>query len=142
MKTAIIDIDGTISDSRHRLHHINGKHRDYEAFHSQCSQDPVIEPVALLVNMIAQDGTVVLLTGRPNRFRENTQDWLDDNAICYDELIMKADGNTRPNVEYKLDVLQQLRARGHEVFLAIDDQDGIAEMWRANGIHCLQTRAI
>lgn len=145
MKTVIVDIDGTISDGRHRLHFVRpapGVARDYEAFHSRCGEDPVIASVYATVWALAHNkNQIVFCTGRPNIYREATQDWLDDNNVPYDELHMKPLGDSRPAPEYKLGVLKALQAKGHEVFLAIEDQPNVVAMWRANGIHCLQTQA-
>lgn len=146
MKTAIVDIDGTISDGRHRLHFVRpgpGQKRDNAAFHSRCGEDPVIESMRRVVHALADVGQVVLCTGRPDTYRDQTQDWLDANDIPYDELHMKrVDQENTPATEYKLGVLRGLQARGHDVFLAIEDQANVVAMWRANGIHCLQTEAI
>jgi uncharacterized HAD superfamily protein len=146
MKTAIIDIDGTISDGRHRLHFVRpgpGEKRDNAAFHSRCGEDPVIPSMIRLVHSLADYNNIVLCTGRPDTYREATMDWLDNNAVPYDELHMKRpDQENTPAVEYKLGVLRALQAKGHDVFLAIEDQASVVAMWRANGVHCLQTVAI
>lgn len=146
MKTAIIDIDGTISDGRHRLHFVRpgpGEKRDNAAFHSRCSEDPVIISVRRVVSALSELFQVVLVTGRPDTYRDITQDWLDSNGVIYDQLHMKRpDQENMPAVEYKLGVLRALQAKGHDVFLAIEDQQNVVDMWRANGVHCLQTVAI
>lgn len=145
MRTAIVDIDGTISDSRHRLHHVRppeGVSRDYAAFHSKCHQDPVIGSMRVLVHALCNEGQVVLCTGRPEEHREATMNWLDDNDVPYDQLFMRPTGDSTPAPDYKLGVLRTLQERGHKVFLAIEDQQKVVDMWRANGIHCLQTVAI
>lgn len=145
MKTAIVDIDGTISDSRHRLHFVRppeGTKKDYEAFHSRCGEDPVIPSMCKMVAALANDGCVILVTGRPETYRDITMEWLDDNGFAYDGLHMRPVGDNRPAAEFKLGVLRELQAKGHDVFLAIEDQASVVAMWRANGVHCLQTEAV
>lgn len=146
MKTVIVDIDGTISDSRPRLHFVRpgpGEKRDNEAFHSRCSEDMPIAAAVRVVTVLANYYKIVLLTGRPETYREQTQDWLDRNGIVYDYLIMRpaADSNL-PATEYKLREALALQAKGHEIFLVVEDQQKLVDMWRANGIHCLQTQAV
>ena len=146
MKTIIVDIDGTISDGRPRLHFVRpppGEKRDNEAFHSRCYEDKPIAAVVALVNTMAGENHIALMTGRPNTYRDLTQDWLDDNGVSYDYLIMKSvEDVNMPAPEYKLRELRALQAKGHEILLAIEDQQKVVDMWRANGIHCLQTEAI
>ena len=38
---AVLDIDGTLSDTRHRLHHLRGRRRDWGAFFAAAGQDPL-----------------------------------------------------------------------------------------------------
>lgn len=145
MKTCIVDIDGTISDSRHRLHYVRpapGVSRDYEAFHMRCGQDKPIASMLALVRSLSYNNRIVLCTGRPENHADISVKWLDENGVPYDEFHMRKAGDNRPAPEYKLGVLKDLQARGHEVFLAIEDQQNVVDMWRANGIHCLQTQAV
>jgi uncharacterized HAD superfamily protein len=146
MKTAIVDIDGTLSDARPRLHFVRppeGVSRDYEAFHSRCGEDKPIKEMVRLVSALANDSKmIVLVTGRPDTYRDITQDWLDNNGVVYDELHMRPAGHNAPAPEFKKGVLDTLRSKGHDVFLALEDQQSVVDMWRANGIHCLQTQAV
>lgn len=146
MKTVIVDIDGTISDSRPRLHFVRpppGEKRDNEAFHSRCSEDMPIAAAVGFVKVLARDFQIALLTGRPNAYRDQTQDWLDDNGVPYDYLIMRPDVDSKmPATEYKLREARALQAKGHDIFLVVEDQQKLVDMWRANGIHCLQTQAV
>jgi uncharacterized HAD superfamily protein len=143
--TVIVDIDGTISDVRHRLHHVLQHPKNYEAFHSLCGEDQPIMSVIAAVRAFTscRDYTaIILLTGRPEKYREATMDWLERNAIPYDSLYMRPDGDHRKAEEYKRGVLGQIQAAGHDVFLAFEDQQDVVDMWRENGIHCLQTQVV
>lgn len=61
MKTAIIDIDGTLADCRHRLHHVlPGQKRDWDAFFSKMDDDGLIDPVASVVRSMADQYKIVL----------------------------------------------------------------------------------
>ena len=42
MKAYVFDIDGTLSDPAHRLHHIRGESVDWDAFFAACDQDAPI----------------------------------------------------------------------------------------------------
>jgi hypothetical protein len=146
MKAAIVDLDGTAFDARHRLHHIDtsyGKVKDYDAFHGACNQDAVISPVRAIVQALAHDGVHILLcTGRPEHFRELTEDCLDNAAMPWDELFMRCSDDHRKAPLVKHDMLTEMISKGYQPFIAIEDQQDVVDMWRANGIHCLQTVAI
>lgn len=146
MKTAIFDIDGTLSNANWRLHFVRppeGTPKDYEAFHKRCMGDTVIEPVRAMVHALAfHNHKIVLITGRPETYGDLTVAWLDENDVPFDELHMRKAGSNERAVTYKHGVLQDLIARGHDIRLAVEDQQEVVDMWRANGIHCLQTQAV
>ena len=46
----IVDLDGTVADLSHRLHHINGKHRNWDAFFAGVDKDtPIVGTLSSLV---------------------------------------------------------------------------------------------
>ena len=63
----VFDIDGVLSDATSRQHFIERGRRDWHAFFEACGDDPVIEEVARLLELLDPSLTVVLLTGRPLR---------------------------------------------------------------------------
>jgi uncharacterized HAD superfamily protein len=146
--TAIVDIDGTLFNPVARLHHVSEQYgagsiepfvKDYAAFHDLCGHDPVVTPVAMLVRALAKDHHVVLCTGRPEAYRDVTMDKLDENDIPADELFMRGDHDHRKATVVKHDMLIQMIDLGYHPFIAIEDDQAVVDMWRANGIHCLQT---
>ena len=63
-KHLIVDIDGTIADLSHRLHHINGSSRkDWDAFFAACKYDRVhVDVVTIIKDLAAQNMTMVIVT--------------------------------------------------------------------------------
>lgn len=45
MRAVVFDIDGTLSDASHRLHHVTGGNRNWDAFFTEMAADPVVEPI-------------------------------------------------------------------------------------------------
>src|SRR5947209_3994262 len=73
---AVFDLDGTIADTAHRQRFLERKPRDWDAFFAAAPQDPPLpEGVALLLKS-TEECEVVYLTGRPERCRRDTLDWL------------------------------------------------------------------
>jgi predicted kinase len=140
MKTAIVDIDGTLADCRHRLYHVMpGQKRDWDAFFSKMDEDDLIEPVASVVRSMAEQYKIVLCSGRPENYRSVTEAWLDRYAIPRDALYMRPANDTRPDHIVKAQILGGIREDGYEPFVVIDDRQSVVDMWREQGLICLQT---
>jgi predicted kinase len=139
MRAIIVDIDGTLADCRHRLHHVlPGGKRDWVAFFAAMANDTVITPIADLVAEAADGFKIVLCSGRPEDYRYVTECWLDDNCIVRDALYMRAAGDTRPDHIVKAQILRGIRDDGYDPFLVIDDRQSVVDMWREQGLICLQ----
>lgn len=144
MKCIIVDIDGTISNSEHRLHHIKVKPKNWKLFFKESMNDPVYEDVHWLVNLLHETGNKILfVTARPENERENTIQWLHSTAGMegkYEKLYMRYPGDYRDDNIVKADILKDIRSDGYDPFLALDDRDHVVNMWREEGIFCFQVR--
>lgn len=142
MKCYLFDIDGTIADATHRLHHITGEKKDWPAFFDACVDDAPIEHIIGLVETLLEyeySPGVVFVSGRSDRVRQQTIDWLERHLFMKGfDLYMRKDGDFRPDHVVKLELLAQIRADGFEPIMAFDDRNQVVEMWRANGIPCAQ----
>src|SRR4051812_18603538 len=97
-KAAIFDIDGTLADTTHRLHHIKAKPPNWDAFFEACSRDPLIEPIRELAQTVAaQSYKIILVSGRSDKVRSQTEAWLAANDVPYQGLHMRAEGDYRPD---------------------------------------------
>lgn len=141
-QAAIFDIDGTLADLSHRLHHVTGGKKDYEAFFAEVSEDTVIEPIRQLLYAAAAEWQIVFCSGRPERTRADTEEWLTENEIFTygSPLYMRADGDHRPDHVIKVEMLRAMREDGYDPIFAVDDRPSVVAMWRENGITCLQCR--
>ncbi len=118
---AVFDIDGVVADVRHRVHHLEGRHRSWTGFFRAADRDPLLAEGARLVADLRREHDIVWLTGRPEWLRAVTTDWLRSNGLPADELHLRPDHDYRPAPRYKLDVLRRLRSRG--IAAVIDDDD-------------------
>ena len=117
---AVVDIDGVVADVRHRLHHLQSRPKDWDAFFIAAAQDPPLEQGVLMVHALAVEHDVVWLTGRPARNRGTTLTWLGAQGLPTEELHMRADRDHRPAPQAKADLLRGL-AVGRSVSLVLDD---------------------
>lgn len=135
----VFDIDGVLSDAAGRQHYIEGygHYRDWDAFFEACGDDPLIEEVARLLELLDGGLRIVLLTGRPIRVQRQTVAWLDRYQLRWDLLIMRDYGDYAAAREFKRWVVGDLRAYGFDPRLAFEDDPRNVEMFHAAGVPCV-----
>ena len=140
MKTIIFDIDGTLADLNGREQFLHNGPKDWKSFNANMDKDlpntPVVELYRTLYN--SKQYELILISGRQERFRQVTETWLTAHQIPFDTLLLRADTDFRHDAEVKQDILKTLQAQGKEILFAVDDRQSVVDMWRANGITCLQ----
>jgi hypothetical protein len=143
-RVIIVDIDGTMANNGHRQHLMDGPKKHWAQFFRAADKDVVFEEVKYLVRLAYYNDPqviVIFCTGRPSQYASLTVKWLDDNQIPFDGLIMRRQGDGRPDAEVKLQMLNMITARGFKPFLSIDDRPEVVDMWRRMGIPTLQCDA-
>lgn len=129
----IFDIDGTLADLSHRLHHIQKQPKDWPSFFGACLDDRPIPHIVELANSLPLP--IVCVSGRPDDGRIDTDFWLRVKAgVTPAALYMRKAGDRRNDDIVKTELLEQLRADGWEPVMAFDDRDRVVKAWRANGI--------
>src|SRR5205085_2824897 len=89
----VIDLDGVLSDAASRQHYLEAPDRDWRAFFDACGDDPVIEEVKVLLDLLDASLAIVLLTARPERVHLLTEAWLHRYKIRWDVLVMRPWGD-------------------------------------------------
>ncbi|MDX6224158.1 MAG: hypothetical protein QOE64_534 [Frankiales bacterium] len=134
---AVIDIDGVLADVRHRLHHLQQRPKDWDAFFAAAADDPPLEEGLAVVRKLAADHDVVYLTGRPERLRAVTERWLEANSLPRGELHMRKHSDRRPARFTKPRLLEQL-ARRRSVAVVVDDDLAVCAAYEAAGFPVLR----
>jgi phosphoglycolate phosphatase-like HAD superfamily hydrolase len=136
----IVDLDGTLADCAHRLHHIRGgRRKDWNAFFAACPLDPPHEVVVDLVKTLRHSHRLIFCSGRPERTRKATEEWICRHLeIVGPRLYMRGDKDHRADDIVKRELLERIRRDGFDPKLAIDDRQRVVEMWRAEGLVCAQ----
>jgi hypothetical protein len=131
----IVDIDGTIADVRHRLHHIRGpEEKNWKAFFDEMDRDEPISERLKQVQNLSSRHRILIVTGRPEHYRQQTEQWLHRYRVPYEKLYMRKSGDHRPDYEAKQIVLDEIDPR--QIVLAIDDRPPVCDMWERHGIKC------
>lgn len=122
---AVVDIDGVLADVRHRLHHLSGRRRDWDAFFAAAPEDDVLpEGRSEIERALAEGLGIVYLTGRPERCRAATLTWLAEHEFPAAPLRMRPERDRRPAREFKVEVLRDL-ASSASIARVIDDDDAV-----------------
>ena len=135
-RAVICDLDGTLCNVAHREHFMRVRPKQREEFHSACVKDEIVKPVHELLALFRSGGyRIVFLTMRPARFRPQTEAWLAEHGVDYDELLMAAD--TRPDAEQKRSMYEEFLHPRYDVHFVIDDRASVVAMWREMGLMVL-----
>lgn len=147
----IFDLDGTLANAEHRIHHINSAKKDWRSFFAACSEDSPI-PAAIATMMALQRGGAEcwIWTGRSDEVRKETIAWLARNGVMShtvwrrfgrapERFLMRKAGDHRPDHEIKFEWLADLEPPERSRLTAVfEDRARVVEMWRANGVPCFQ----
>ncbi len=120
----ICDLDGTLA-----LH--NGRN-PYDA--STCDQNLLNAPVADIVD----HEKIILVSGREDKYREQTLKFLTKYNIRYLKLLMRKTGDFRNDAIVKKEIYENYIKDKCNVKFVLDDRNRVVEMWRSLGLTCLQ----
>ena len=131
----VFDLDGTLADATHRLHFIQQEPKDWDSFFGAVGDDAPIHHVIDIANALEAIGFgVVIWTGRPERCQRDPISWLQKHGVRFDALLMREDGDRRPDHEIKMEWLALLGG----VTAAFEDRSRVVAAWRAAGVPCYQ----
>tara|TARA_A100001391_G_scaffold132050_1_gene91215 strand:- start:61 stop:570 length:510 start_codon:yes stop_codon:yes gene_type:complete len=160
-KTVIFDLDGTLAniDTRRNMSlKPNGK-LDWDIFADPSSilnWDVPNVPVIKMAQLFKADGfRIVIFSGRNDRGFDATVQWLNNNHVPFDLLVMRpdkfkdkswpiADGNpATSDMRFMPDEILKKKMLDtfvdiNDVFLVVDDRDKVVKMWRDLGLNTFQ----
>jgi len=98
-------------------------------------------PVVMAIQALAAHpdvSAIIAITGRHEALRRLTTTWLDSQDVPFTELLMRADGDNRPDEVVKEEIYRRDIAPRFRVMGVIDDRGKVVSMWRRIGLVCLQ----
>ncbi len=122
----IVDLDGTLAL-------LDGRN-PYDA--SLCEGDLLNEPVASIVRQCPS--IVLLVSGRKEEHRPQTERWLQKHGIVYFALWMRATEDSRSDVLVKQDIHEQYIKGQYNIDFVLDDRASVVRFWRSIGLTVLQ----
>lgn len=136
----IVDIDGTLA-------HMGGKRSPYD--YTKVMGDDIDPVIREIVNNYYYSkpgcGHVIIVSGRDDTCRRDTEQWLAVHGVKYCELIMRPagakdeNGNKLPDYIVKYNLFNQYLRGRFNIEYVLDDRDQVVtQCWRALGLKCLQ----
>jgi hypothetical protein len=125
-----MDIDGTLADMR-------GIRGPFEW--DRVGEDKVIEHVAEYARFLWSGGNhdLVLFSGRDGSCRAQTEDWLAEHNIGYDQLHMRPAGSTINDSILKERMYMDHLHDGFFVDHIVDDRAQVCKMWQSMGFRVM-----
>jgi len=142
-KCIIVDIDGTLAL-------INGRNPYNDSLvHTDKVNKPVLDIVkkydrmyyirALNLNHTLEDSDkIIIMSGREEKCREQTEEWLKNNGVPYYQLYMRTTGDNRKDSIVKRELYEEHIKDKYYVDFVLDDRNQVVDMWRELGLLCLQ----
>ncbi|MER7910353.1 hypothetical protein [Streptomyces sp. NPDC096068] len=129
---AVFDLDNTLAATAHRQHFLERRPKDWRAFFAAAPGDPPLAEGVALCREAAGECEVVYLTGRPERCRRATVDWLAAQGLPAGPVHMRRDRDFRPARVTKVEVLRRLAA-DRPVRMLVDDDAQVCDAAEAAG---------
>src|SRR5215813_15051975 len=117
-KAYFFDLDGTLANLDHRLWYIQKPDPDWRGFFGNAiADDTPIAPIVTLLNSLITNGdNCVIMSGRSDECRKQTEMWLDRHIRLFGmyefPLYMRKEGDHRPDHVIKKELLDQALADG------------------------------
>ncbi len=120
-KAVICDLDGTLAL-------MNGRN-PFDA--SSCENDLLNVPVNRVLENYRKLGyKIILLSGRQDQFREQTERWLLQHGVGYEVLLMRKFKDNRKDSIIKREIFEEHIRGTYFIELVLDDRNQVVDMWR------------
>jgi hypothetical protein len=130
----MVDVDGTIA--------LIASDRSYYDM-TRILEDVPNEPICELVRMFKEKGYwVIIVSGRDDSCRENTETWMKYHDIPYDFLHMRKAGDSRKDMIVKQEIYHANIEPFFNIVFAVDDRPQVIRGWRELGLTVLQLNDI
>lgn len=126
----ILDVDGTLA--------LNDGHRGWYDW-AKVGADKPIENVLYIARALRNYGfALVVMSGRDEVCRPETEAWLAEHLGTYAELHMRGEGDQRSDDIVKAELFDKHVRYEWNVYGVVDDRPKVCRMWRAMGLTVAQ----
>lgn len=137
-KAIIVDLDGTLCNIDHRLHHFKDKPKKWLAFFEALKDDTPNEWCLDLIESMSAKFAILFVSGRPAQYYVPTKAWLTKHNVGMYDLYLREQNDFRPDAEVKEDIYRNLIEPTYDIVFSVDDRQAVVDQWRKMGVTCLQ----
>ena len=137
----LCDIDGTLADITHRVRFLQEKPVNWKAFFAACPNDaPIPEVIEVVKSLNSFGNHVVMVTGRSDEVRNETERWLVEHGICFSAVFMRKAGDHREDTIVKAELLDEILKSVplQSIGGVFEDRQQVVDMFRARGLRVFQ----
>lgn len=140
MAYIFVELESVLSDNSHR----SDVRRDYATHDALAKDDEPIEDAIKLAEFLNETHVIVVFSTRSELYRMEAEQWLMDNDVPCDEVLMRPEGDYTPAIELKKSmILDYFKGRDdkmfEETFAIISNQENTIEAFREDGFFVIST---
>jgi len=130
----IVDLEGTLTNCAHRIHHYNNKNYDEwnDLFYKDLPNDDLL---GILRKYQTLDVAVIICTAKNITYQNEVESWLSRYSYLAlsDDIMYRSINDNRPSVFVKKELLDSIKT-SYDVICAYDDRKDICDMYEKQGI--------
>ena len=108
-RAIIVDLDGTLANCDHRVKFLEQVPKDWDGFYSKLEDDLVNTWCLDIINAMNAQGVVTLIvTGRDEKYRNQSTSWLKKYEVRYEHMYMREHSNHIDDSEVKRVIFENL----------------------------------
>jgi len=134
-KVIMVDMDGTLSDSRWRNKFSPANGGSWDEFHKSCNLDRPIGHNVKLVQKWSEHYEIIISTARPFYTVPKTSWWLDQNIVKHNTICSRQANQMRmASPVLKLAHADMIKRLGKEIAFIFDDRRDVCQAFLAAGM--------
>jgi phosphoglycolate phosphatase-like HAD superfamily hydrolase len=139
----VFDLDGTLALDHHRVHHLKGEEKNWDAYFAACGDDePATEIIKLMRGLTMIGEKCAIWSGRSMSAIKETEAWIKQHNLLgyvWEIRMRHVTDRTQDDILKKQWLDEHNAAHPDDpVTLVFEDRARVVAMWRANGIVCCQ----
>lgn len=125
VKGAIFDLDGSLCEISHRSPYDTAK----------CLNDKPVKYVVEMAKLLSQNGHhIIMVSGREDKFRDLTEEWLAKYVGVEHSLYMRPTGNFKNDALIKEEIYNQFIKDKYDIRAVVDDRLRVCRAWYKLGL--------
>lgn len=122
----IFDIDGTLA--------LNNGHRGFHDYDKVFDDTPNYPIIAMAHTLYDAGYKILIVSGRKDSCRKDTERWLKKYGVKYEELFMRKTGDNRNDAVVKKEIFENEIRQNYLPMGIYDDRPRVIRMWKELGL--------